>query len=301
MNRTAEQTAITEVARAVAAKSETFSKEKLIAAYRPFAELINGKVADEKGLLDPAMIGLLRASKTVEPHGGDTRVLQFHINAKAQPSIFHRDHFKYAVQYDPFGTKAGTATKNFCIEFYMSKVRIYHERDAMITRVRRELSGLRIPGFKFGEGPKSFSYDHKFKATTEAQLVAEVRKHLFPLLNAVHPVFYRIMDAFNVNMTKAKRRAVISGREKLSYTDRSSPDYGKNMEFRREVSPALRSKTFKRDALTCQHCEKVFPFKKLHADHVIPIARGGLTVLGNLQSLCGPCNLKKGKRLESEL
>jgi len=281
--------------------STPFTKQSLEMLFRPTSDLINGKLPDEGGLLDPSVAGLLKASRAVTPHSRDTRVLQFHINARAQPSVFHPHHFKYAVQYDPFGTMAGTATKNFCIEFYLSKVRIYHEREEMVNRVRRELSRLRLAGFEFGEGPRAFSYDHKFAATTEDQLMKEVRGYLFPLLNAVHPTFYRIMDAFNVTMTKEERRAIISGREKPSFVDRNSPNYGKNMEFRREVSPALRSETFRRDAHTCQHCESPFPLEKLHADHVIPIARGGLTVVGNLQSLCGPCNLKKGKRLESEL
>ena len=281
--------------------SAAFTKESLEKSFRPISDLINGKLPDEDGLLDPAVAGLLKASRAVIPHGGDTRVLQFHINARAQPSIFHPHHFKYAVQYDPFGTKAGSATKNFCIEFYMNKIRIYHEREEMVNRVRRELSHLRLAGFQFGEGERAFGLNHQFSARTEAQLLREVRKYLFPLLNAVHPMFYRIMDAFNVNMTKEDRRAVISGRVKLNPVDRTSPNHGRNMEFRREPSRALRLETFRRDACTCQHCEKVLPQEKLHADHVIPVARGGLTVLGNLQSLCGSCNLRKGKRLEAEL
>jgi 5-methylcytosine-specific restriction endonuclease McrA len=37
-----------------------------------------------------------------------------------------------------------------------------------------------------------------------------------------------------------------------------------------------------------------------HVDHVVPIARGGLNEVGNLQWLCAPCNLSKGARLMSE-
>ena len=147
----------------------------------------------------------------------------------------------------------------------------------------------------------NFCYDHKFAAGTEEELVREVRNYLFPLMNAVHPTFYRIMDAFNVPMTKEERREVIAGRDKGHYLNRSLPNFGKNMEFRREVSRILRLETFRRDASTCQHCQRAFPAEDLHADHVIPVARGGLTVIGNLQSLCGACNLRKGKRLESEL
>lgn len=281
--------------------STAFTKPSLEATFRPLSDLINDKLPDDEGLLDPAVAGLLRASRAVIPHSQDTRVLQFHINARAQPTIFHPHHFKYAVQYDPFGTKGGTATKNFCIEFYMSKIRIYHEREEMVERVRRELSKLRLPGFEFRESKKAFCYDHKFVANTEAALLKEVRKHLFPLINVVHPMFYRIMDAFNITMSKEERRAVVSGRAKVNAADRNSPNYGKSMEFRREVPARLRSETFRRDANTCQHCEKVFPVTKLHADHVVPVARGGLTLLANLQSLCSTCNLRKGKRLEAEL
>lgn len=227
--------------------------------------------------------------------------MQYHIWDRAQPSIFHRHHFKYEVQYDPVGTKTGTATTNFSILFYMNKIRLYHEREEMVMRVRRELESIRVPGFKLKETNRAFAFHHDFGATTKDEVVRQVQRYLFPLLNRVHPMFYRIMDAYNVPMTKAERRKVIAGRKKLSFVDRNSPHYGMNQEFRREVPPGLRAAVFRRDKNVCQHCERRSAVGRLHADHVRPIARGGLTVLGNLQTLCGPCNLKKGKRLEGEL
>ena len=283
------------------ARKAGFTKDSLAKLFRPVSDLINRKIDDVDELLDPAIRDRLKASNTVIHHGGYTRVLQYHIWDRDQPSIFHRHHFKYEVQYDPAGTKAGTATTNFCIHFYLNKFRLYHEREEMVARVRLELSKIRLPGFKLKETERAFSFHHNFHATNPAELMAEVRKYLFPLLNGVHPMFYRIMDAFNVPMTKAQRRAVISGREKLSFVDRNSPNYGKNQEFRREVPRHFRTATFQRDKHTCQHCERKFAVAMLHADHVMPIARGGLTTLGNLQTLCGPCNLRKGKRLEAEL
>ena len=35
---------------------------------------------------------------------------------------------------------------------------------------------------------------------------------------------------------------------------------------------------------------------KLHVDHITPFSQGGLTELGNLQTLCAQCNLGKGNR-----
>lgn len=278
-----------------------FTSESLAKLFRPVSNLINRKNDDPDGLLDAAIRDRLKASNAVIRHGSDTRVLQYHIWDRDQPSIFHRHHFKYEVQYDPAGTKAGTATTNFCIHFYLNKIRLYHERDAMVARVRRELAQVRLPGFKLKETERAFSFHHNFYAATSSELMAEVQKYLFPLLNSVHPMFYRIMDAFNVPMTKAERRSEISGRKKRAFVDRNSPNYGKNQEFRREVPRHLRTATIQRDTHTCQHCERKFAVSMLHADHVVPVARGGLTTLGNLQTLCGPCNLRKGKRLEAEL
>jgi 5-methylcytosine-specific restriction endonuclease McrA len=43
-------------------------------------------------------------------------------------------------------------------------------------------------------------------------------------------------------------------------------------------------------------CAKCGSLDKLSLDHVIPLARGGRHSIGNLQSLCKPCNSSKGKK-----
>ena len=47
-----------------------------------------------------------------------------------------------------------------------------------------------------------------------------------------------------------------------------------------------------RDNETCQYCGKMAP--NGHADHVIPLSRGGTDNLENLAWSCPPCNLSKG-------
>ena len=66
----------------------------------------------------------------------------------------------------------------------------------------------------------------------------------------------------------------------------------------RDVNLRLRFHVLQRDNFTCCICG-ASPAKdggktKLHVDHVLPWAKGGETVLQNLQTLCSECNLGKG-------
>jgi 5-methylcytosine-specific restriction endonuclease McrA len=48
-------------------------------------------------------------------------------------------------------------------------------------------------------------------------------------------------------------------------------------------------------------CVKCNSKTNLQIDHIYPKSKGGSDVLGNLQTLCARCNLKKGNKFESEL
>jgi len=74
--------------------------------------------------------------------------------------------------------------------------------------------------------------------------------------------------------------------------------------------PAYVRATFIRDSFTCQKCglhplreDKPWlpDIRKLEADHIIPLARGGETRIENLQTLCKECNRSKGTLLEGEV
>lgn len=47
----------------------------------------------------------------------------------------------------------------------------------------------------------------------------------------------------------------------------------------------------------CAGCGEVFPTRTyLQVDHIIPMAKGGLTVQDNLQVLCRTCNMRKSDK-----
>lgn len=59
------------------------------------------------------------------------------------------------------------------------------------------------------------------------------------------------------------------------------------------IGRALSRAVFERDEYRCLHCGT---HRDLTCDHIIPESRGGPTELSNLQTLCLPCNSRKGAR-----
>jgi 5-methylcytosine-specific restriction protein A len=59
------------------------------------------------------------------------------------------------------------------------------------------------------------------------------------------------------------------------------------------IPKELRWQVWERDDFTCQDCGTR---RRLTVDHIIAEVNGGKTELSNLQTLCGPCNSRKGTR-----
>lgn len=47
---------------------------------------------------------------------------------------------------------------------------------------------------------------------------------------------------------------------------------------------------------TCAECKRKISLEEMHADHIVPHARGGKTILNNAQCLCAECNRRKGAK-----
>lgn len=65
-------------------------------------------------------------------------------------------------------------------------------------------------------------------------------------------------------------------------------------KLKKTISQALRKFVFERDAYRCVYCGD---WHDLTVDHIYPEALGGTLDPDNLQTLCRPCNSKKGTRV----
>lgn len=63
----------------------------------------------------------------------------------------------------------------------------------------------------------------------------------------------------------------------------------------RERVRSLAREVMEADAYRCRQCGA---YKNLHVDHIMPVIKGGTSVMENLQTLCRTCNLKKGAKLQ---
>lgn len=64
---------------------------------------------------------------------------------------------------------------------------------------------------------------------------------------------------------------------------------------KRVIPQNLRWSVFERDQFRCVTCGTHL---QLRCDHIIPESKGGPLTLDNLQTLCAPCNSRKGNRHE---
>ena len=68
---------------------------------------------------------------------------------------------------------------------------------------------------------------------------------------------------------------------------------------RAKMTKELRELVLRRDDYTCQLCGASRydePNLLLEVDHIVPVSRGGKTVLDNLQTLCWRCNRSKSAK-----
>jgi 5-methylcytosine-specific restriction protein A len=73
----------------------------------------------------------------------------------------------------------------------------------------------------------------------------------------------------------------------------TEPQTSPNKTNRKSISQGKRREVYERDEYCCVTCGAR---KDLSVDHIIPVVKGGTNDIHNLQTMCMPCNLKKGTK-----
>lgn len=93
----------------------------------------------------------------------------------------------------------------------------------------------------------------------------------------------------------SQRNEIVGIRDSINEHVKQSPKaayFVRRYEANRHTGkPEVRARIFERDGMKCLHCGAI---DRLAVDHIIPVCRGGGDEDLNLQTLCIPCNSKKG-------
>jgi len=132
----------------------------------------------------------------------------------------------------------------------------------------------------------------------------ECRALLNDLLDATKTFIEQIrhqqqLHEWNLDFQKKKRAADRHGREKqlAPYTKRI--ELGIAAMGKTRAVASVRKRKLEKSA-ECPYCGKPFGPDAGVADHIHPVARGGLSVVENLVYVCTPCNQKKSDRTLNE-
>jgi len=123
--------------------------------------------------------------------------------------------------------------------------------------------------------------------------LAKVAPHLWHYFDGQGGfVFSKIFESLKEVGLNFDRRSITNAAHFAEIPDfylRNPKTYTKKV-----ITDNLRLKVFAKDLYKCRHCGTS---ENLSVDHIIPESKGGTLDLDNLQTLCRPCNSRKGAKL----
>jgi hypothetical protein len=241
----------------------------------------------------------LRSSRHFVTHPTIATLFLFDVWDCHQTDILPAKHFKYCLGYD----KRPNASSDGYFHLWVTKIRIYGEHDNIRKSVLARLSS-QLPKVV----PKIFvdlshnhnrAFDFSWRFNYPKDLT-KLPKMLLPryvsLVSAVHPILMSIIDNFTRPLEPGERRAIVAGRGRIPFKATGVLDPKRVREYTRFVPPSWKPIILERHSYRCALCTADLRKTGYHIDHILAFARGGKTVLKNLQPLCPPCNLSKGNR-----
>lgn len=237
-------------------------------------------------------------NRKARSHGNETRMCEFHIRDKWQPQILDKRYFGYTVIYDPV-CRYHTWFRDrgypcqLLVRFYANRHRIYDKAQVVVEALWNEMLAAErdLHGFVAHQNDQLIGVFRPFDVVRKSDLAGEIYHAFLELVPYWHQHYAAAIDAYGHDLSKNDVREIIAGRKKFQPSRPRSPVA--RPEYSRQIPARLRQAVLKRDGGSCMKCGST---RDLEIDHVIPIAKGGLTVMENLQVLCARHNRSKGDR-----
>ena len=103
----------------------------------------------------------------------------------------------------------------------------------------------------------------------------------------------------HIALKMSKGYTVDSIRKELGLSTRGDLNNMMWEQVRGDVRPAKRWRVLTRDNFRCVLCGADATDRKLHIDHIIPISKGGKSIMTNLRVLCSQCNIGRNTDLKN--
>jgi hypothetical protein len=215
-----------------------------------------------------------------------------------QPTFLDKHHFGYMVIYDPvcryhtWFREHGYPCQ-LLVRFYANRHKIYDKAQEVISALWEEMLVAEKILYHFiaHQNEQMIGLFRPFETDGKADLANKIYHAFLELIPYWHPKYATAIDAYGYALTREDVRAIIAGRKKFQPSRPRSPVA--RPEYNRHIPARLRRTVLERDGNRCGKCGS---FEKLEVDHVIPVAKGGLTLEENLQLLCATHNRSKGDR-----
>lgn len=246
----------------------------------------------------PELSARLRSMRFIGNHGSYRDVFLFDTWDTQQCGVFDKKHFKYCLAFDPAQRKR---PGQVYFHLWINRTRLYQEAERLRTEIDAALRKVKVPGFALEIIDRYAELIHIVPGDLNAtRLPAYLAPKIATLVNAAHPLLIPIIESFLYTQTKEERAAEIGSRTRAYTGPCERRPKEEIRQYTRSIPSSMRSKVYEAAQGKCQLCGRAIDFDEMHVDHILPFARGGMTVIENLQATCAPCNLSKGKRSEDE-
>ncbi len=263
-------------------KTPTFSVEQITDAAKVIFQRLSADLPEE-------ITARLKPQRIAQRHGTDTRMLMFHAYDRHQPTILDYHHFGYAVIYDPF---LRYHEQPGIVRFYANRHRIYDKKTEVIPALWQAMleAEKAVFDFRASQNDQMIGLFRMFTPRSLDDFIERTYQGFLELIPYWHPTYAAVVDNYGRKLSRDEVARLIASRPKFQPAGRNS---AARTEYCRHVPRKLRAQVFARDGHRCLSCGAT---DDLHADHILAVAKGGLTILDNLQTLCAAENLSKGAR-----